>query len=240
MEALSYRFAGYEGPLDLLLALIAKNKLNILDINVSDLLAQYMDQIRIMQENRMEIASEFLEMASRLVYMKSVSLLPKSDEAEQLKQELTGELLEYQLCKEMAVKLSQRTSGFDTFVRRPMAVPINKEYRRKHSGQELVDAYFSAVGRGLRKLPPPIESFSPIVARKIVSVASKGIHILRGLRSKSKIRLQSLYESAESRSELVATFLAVLELIRAKRVYVSGNNDKAALTVYASKGEKES
>ncbi|MBP5618137.1 MAG: serine protease, partial [Clostridia bacterium] len=179
-------------------------------------------------------------MASRLVYMKSVSLLPKSDEAEQLKQELTGELLEYQLCKEMAVKLSQRTAGFDTFVRRPMALPINKEYRRKHEAQELIDAYFSAVGRGMRKLPPPIDSFSPIVARKIVSVASKVIHILRGLRSKSRIRLQLLYESAESRSELVATFLAVLELIRAKRVYVSGANEKAALTVYASKGEKSS
>ena len=237
MEALSYRFAGYEGPLDLLLSLISKNKLNILDINVSDLLAQYMDQIKIMQENQMEIASEFLEMASRLVYMKSVSLLPRNDEAEQLKQELTGELLEYQLCKEMAYKLSLRTEGFDTFVRAPMPLPVNKEYRRTHEKQELFDAYFSAVGRGKRKLPPPMESFTPIVARTIVSVSSKVIHILRGLRSKSRIRLRALYESAESRSELVATFLAVLELVKAKRVYVTGPGEKATLTVYA-KGEK--
>ena len=236
MEALSYRFAGYEGPLDLLLTLIAKNKLNILDINVSDLLAQYMEQIRIMQENRMEIASEFLEMASRLVYMKSVSLLPKNDEAEQLRQELTGELLEYQLCKEMAYKLSLQTRGFDTFVRAQMVVPIQKEYRRKHEAQELVDAYFSAVGRGQRKLPPPMDSFSPIVARAVVSVSSKVIHILRGLRTKSRIRLRTLYESAQSRSELVATFLAVLELVKAKRIHVSGESDKATLTVYA-KGE---
>ena len=236
METLSYQFAGYEGPLDLLLTLIAKNKLNICDINVSDLLAQYMEQIRLMQENQMEIASEFLEMASRLVYMKSVSLLPKSDEAEQLRQDLTGELLEYQLCKEMAYKLSQRTTGFDTFVRKPLPLPIQKEYRRKHEAQELIDAYFSAVGRGQRKLPPPIDSFSPIVARKIVSVSSKVVHILRGLRSKSRISLRSLYESAESRSELVATFLAILELVKAKRIHVSGASEKATLSVYP-KGE---
>ncbi len=96
MEKLSYKLPVFEGPLDLLLHLITKNKLNIYDIPIAELLDQYMEQIRAMQEEDLDIASEFLEMAARLVHLKSVSLLPKHEEAEALKQDLTGQLLEYQ------------------------------------------------------------------------------------------------------------------------------------------------
>lgn len=74
---LQYKLPVFEGPLDLLLTLISKNKIDIYDIQISDLLDQYMEQINLMQENQMDIASEFLTMASRLVYIKSVMLLPK-------------------------------------------------------------------------------------------------------------------------------------------------------------------
>ena len=77
MERLSYKLPDFEGPLDLLLYLISKNKLNILEIRISDLLDQYMEQIEEMRREDMEVASEFLEMAARLVHIKSVSLLPK-------------------------------------------------------------------------------------------------------------------------------------------------------------------
>ena len=80
MSGLSYKIEVFEGPLDILLALIAKNKLNIYDIPISQLLEQYMEQIRLMQESDMDVASEFLEMAARLVHIKSVSLLPKMEE----------------------------------------------------------------------------------------------------------------------------------------------------------------
>lgn len=236
MEVISYKLEMFEGPLDLLLSLISKNKLNIYDINVSELLDQYMEQIETMKENRMEIASEFLEMAARLVYIKTVMLLPKHDEGEQLKKELTGELLEYQVCKDMAAKLSTMTDGFQRFVRGPMKIEADKLYKRAHAPNELIEAYYSAVGRGLRKLPPPVESFTPLVAKKIVSVSSRVVHILRGLRAKSKIKFHSLFDHAESRSELVATFLAVLELVKAKRVHVSGDKDNMTVSVY-SKGD---
>ena len=96
-QQLSYKLTVFEGPLDLLLTLIAKNKIDITDIIIADLLDQYMEQIKLMQEEELDVASEFLEMASRLVYIKSVSLLPKyEEEAEELKKELTGQLLEYQ------------------------------------------------------------------------------------------------------------------------------------------------
>ena len=86
---LQYKLDVFEGPLDLLLSLIAKNKIDIYDIKISELLDQYMEQIAQMQENQMDIASEFLTMASRLVYIKSVMLLPKyEEEAEELKKDL--------------------------------------------------------------------------------------------------------------------------------------------------------
>ena len=99
MEKLSYRLEAFEGPLDLLLYLIAKNKLNICDIQIVDLVDQYVAQVNAMQEQDMDVASEFLEMAARLVYMKTVSLLPKHEEMDELQRELTGQLLEYQECK---------------------------------------------------------------------------------------------------------------------------------------------
>ena len=93
MEQLSFKLEVFEGPLDLLLHLIAKHKLDIQDIEISSLLEQYLEYIAQMKLADLEVASEFLEMAARLVYIKTVSLLPKHEEAEELKRELTGELL---------------------------------------------------------------------------------------------------------------------------------------------------
>ena len=100
VEQLSYKLPDFEGPLDLLLHLIAKNKLQISEVRISSLLDQYLEQIEQMQAANLDVASEFLEMASRLVYIKTVYLLPKHEEAEALEKELVGQLLEYQICKE--------------------------------------------------------------------------------------------------------------------------------------------
>ena len=113
-KKLSYRLENFEGPLDLLLFLIAKKKLQIVDISISELVDQYMEQIEAMREQDMDIASEFVEMAARLVYIKTVSLLPKHEEAEELKKELEGQLLEYQECKRVAAQLSKMIS-FDAY-----------------------------------------------------------------------------------------------------------------------------
>ena len=139
MEKLSFKVnEQYEGPLDLILHLIAKHQLNIQDINISSLLEQYMDYIRAWQEQNMEVASEFLEMASRLVYIKTVSLLPKYEEEEkQAKAELVGQLLEYQACKEAAEQLGLRQSGFSAFVRAPQELEADLTYTRRHDPMEL-------------------------------------------------------------------------------------------------------
>ena len=95
MSTVSYKLDTFEGPLDLLLYLISKHKLDIANIEISLLLVQYLDYIDEISEQDMEYAGEFLEMAARLVYIKTVSLLPQHEEAIELKKELEGRLIEY-------------------------------------------------------------------------------------------------------------------------------------------------
>lgn len=217
-EPFTYKLDAFEGPLDLLLHLIAQSKVQICDVSISQLLSQYMAKMEEMREQRMEIASEFLEMAARLVYIKTVSLLPKSEEAERMKQELTGQLLEYQECKRIAAVLAGQIS-FDRFTREPLRLEADPTYTREHTVTELMRAYLMAAGRAGRKLPPPEESFREIVARPVVSVSSGVYHVLRTLR-RGYDHIDAVFETAESHSQLVAIFLALLELIRADRVAV--------------------
>lgn len=229
MEQPLYKLDVFEGPMDLLLHLITKHKLDIYDIPIIELVDQYTAYVRNMQDSDMEVASEFLEMAARLVYIKTVSLLPVYEEAEELKKELTGELLEYRDCKILAKKLSEQTDGFDLLTRAPENINPDMTYRRLHETSELISAYIAAAGKKLRRLPPPLDSFKNIVTKKIVSVASKIESIKACLRSVKKRRLSDIFKSAESRSDLVAAFLAVLELAKSKEVYISGDGDNTEI-----------
>ena len=225
---LFYKLDDFEGPLDLLLQLIAKNKLNIYDIKLSVLIDQYLEQIEYFRQQEMDISSEFLAMASRLIYMKTVSLLPRQDEIEKLKEELTGELLEYSVCRQMAEKLSAMTAGFDKFVKAPSSYDFDTAYELTHDGETLVNAYLLAVNRAKRVAPPSVAPFTRIVAKKIVSVSSKIVFVIRKLALSGGGKLSSLYKTAKSRSELVATFLAVLELCKANRIKIGGTSTEDA------------
>jgi segregation and condensation protein A len=147
MEKLCYKLESFEGPLDLLLLLIKKNKMNIFDIRITELVDQYMEQIDAMQERNMEVSSEFLEMAAHLVYMKTVFLLPKKEEAEQLSRELSGRLLEYEECRRIAKLLGEKLS-FDTYTREQEKIEFDTRYKGTIALQDLFNAYRSAVGRG--------------------------------------------------------------------------------------------
>ncbi len=233
-NTLSYKIEGFEGPLDLLLHLISRNKLNIYDIKLSVLIDQYLEQIKMFEQEELELGSEFLEMASRLLYIKTVSLLPRHDEIVKLKEELEGELLEYMVCQQIARKLSTMQDGFNRLVKRPEEYDFDKTYELIHQSDVLYTAYLQAIGRGKRKLPPSTAPFTKIVAKKIVSVSTKIVFVIRNLWSGGKTKLSSLYKTAESRSELVATFLAVLELCKANRVKVDGDTDNAEITLIRS------
>lgn len=224
-----YHFDVFDGPLDLLLTLISKNKIDIYDISISELLDQYMEQIERWREDDMDIASEFLEMASRLLYIKSAMLLPKyEDEAEDLKKELTGQLLEYALCREIA-KMMTPLYDFDTFTKAPSKVDFDLTYNRIHDPYDISAAYVSAVGRGRRRLPPDRSAFEGIVAKKIVSVSSRIIHVMRRLWHGKTVTYGELFTASRGKSELVATFLAVLELVKGKRVRIEGDGNNATV-----------
>ncbi len=238
-EQLSYRLEIFEGPLDLLLNLLAKNKLNIYDIPLTQLCEQYLQHIEAMRKNDMNVASEFLEMAARLVYMKTVSLLPKHDEVEQLKEELAGELLEYEVCRQMAGKLGTMTEGFDYFVRKPEEIEVEKRYQLQHGSGMLFDAYLSAVGRGQRKQPPSTTVFTKIVAKKVVAVSTKIVHVMRRLWNGKTMKLNNIFKEAHDRSELVATFLAVLELCKSNRVKIEGDGDDMSVTLNKERNGRE-
>lgn len=227
MDKLSYRLEGFEGPLDLLLQLIAKHKFNIYDVPLAALCDQYVAQIEAMQALDLDVASEFLEMAARLVYLKTVSLLPRHEEAEELKQELTGELLEYKACQAIARQLGGMTEGFGRFVRPPEPVEPDKTFTGRVSSDKLLTGYLNAIGRGQRHLPPPTTVFSRIVAKKIVSVSSRIVYVLRQVFRGGKRKFSALFSGSKSRSEAVATFLAVLELIKARRIRVEGDGQDA-------------
>lgn len=224
-ETLSYKLDVFEGSLDLLLNLIAKNKLNIYDIPIAELLEQYMAQIHEMQAADMDVASEFLEMAARLVHIKSVSLLPKKEEEAALKQELTGQLLEYQQCKEAAMRLRERFS-LDSIVRAQADIPADLTYKRHHKPQELLSAYLSMLGK---KKPPepqkPEDTISKLITRRVVSVASQIVFVLRSLWKKRHVSLKELFRGKNDPSERVAAFLAVLELVKDKRLRVDGDGE---------------
>ena len=220
MEELTFKIEDFEGPLDLLLYLVGKNKMNLYDVNIMALIDQYTAAIQTMQAHHLDIASEFIDMAAHLVQMKSALLLPRSPEAERMKAELTGRLIEYSTCKEVAAKLGGRARDLYTAVRQPMPLVGAAEYTRPHSPAALVQAWYSLMGRSLRKRKPTQERFEPLVTAPFVSVSSRVTHMLRGLLKGTLARMGQLFSREESRSTNVATFLALLELVRAGRVTI--------------------
>lgn len=230
-QTLNYRIEGFEGPLDLLLQLISRNKLNIYDIPLMELIDQYLEQIELFKAEEMELSSEFLEMASRLLYIKTVSLLPRHEDIVKLKDELTGELLEYMVCQQIARELSLMQDGFNKFVRLPTEYEFDKSYELIHESDVMLSSYLAAVGRGKNKVVTDTTPFTKIVAKKIVAVSSKIVFVMRNLLKGGKCKLTKLYKTAHSRSELVATFLAVLELCKANRIQIDGDADNSEITL---------
>ena len=154
MEQLKFKVEDFEGPLDLLLSLVMKNQMNLYDIEIVSLIDQYLAVVQGVSAEQMEAASEFIEMAARLVQMKSFLLLPKSEEAERMKEELTGLLVEYSLCKQVAASLKDLSQGVFLAVRRPMELTQPTEYALRHDARLLQEAYGAIQGKKRKKAPP--------------------------------------------------------------------------------------
>ncbi len=237
MEALQFKLETFEGPMDLLLHLVGQRKVSIHDVPIFSLIEQYLDCMVRLQEARLEVAAEFLEMAARLILIKTAALLPRHDEAENLAEELRQELLEYQDCQRLAGLLAERAGGFGYLSRAPLPMEADLRYEREHPPEQLFQAYLAAIGKGKRRLPPPVEAFAGIITHHIVSVISRYSFVFDRLRRRKQAPLRTLLEESGSRSEMVATFLAVLSLVKAKRVTVFGGGSAAVLELQTKEEE---
>ncbi len=234
MSAPEFKLEIFEGPLDLLLSLIAKHKLDIYDIPISQLLEQYLAYIAEMQNNDMDVASEFLEMAARLVYIKTAMLLPHhEEEAQELKIELEGQLLEYSVCKQVAAELKNSEVGRDIYVRQAEEIELPKTFTGLVDKQKLLEAYIAVAGKKARRIPPPASTFTQIVAHKMVSIRSRVALIMARIMGQKNVPIEEIWGQNNDRFELVASFLAVLELISHSRITVSEDGRHIS---YNSKG----
>ncbi len=220
MSRINYKIEDFEGPLDLLLVLISKNKMSIADVEIITIINQYLQVINSQRETDLDAASEFIDMAARLIYLKSVYLLPKDDEGEKLKAELQGQLVEYSQAKKAAEYMRTRFIGDDIMLRRPVDLQEDYTYDIVHPIDDLIKAYARLSDRSLNRRPPDTERFQPIVSAPVVSVSSKIYSLLKGIIKKNIDNIHSAFSTVKSRSEAVAMFLAVLELVRAHRITV--------------------
>ena len=217
---LNFKLDQFEGPLDLLLTLISKHKMNILDIEIITIINQYLEIINAAQAQNLDVASDFIDMAARLVYLKSVYLLPKDEEGEKLKAELQGQLIEYSQAKLAAENLRKMFIGDSIFVRQPEQIKEDLTYDIIHPVSDLVKAYEVLDDKSIRRAPPKQEKFEPIVATPMVSVQAKMFTVLKSLMKNRITSLKSAFDKSKGKSDAIATFMAILELIRAHRLTI--------------------
>ncbi len=230
MEEIKYKLESFEGPLDLLLTLIQKNKVSIYDIPIVEITDQYLRAIEDIEESTLENTGEFVVMAAQLLYIKSKMLLPKpeDDEEEDPREELAQRLAEYQKFKEASLELrknefSSRYMVFRDEEKIKFPVP---EYNRQHDTQALIDAFNSIMQRKIRKEKPQKQAFSGIVGREKVSVDDMVEKICKRIYKRKNLEFKSLFSEEDSKPEMIATFLAVLEMIKANRLFASYSDDK--------------
>lgn len=224
-EQLTYKLDQFEGPLDLLLTLISKNKVSITDIPIAIICDQYMEYIEEAKRMDLDIASEFIVMASELMLIKSKMLLPKTESSEDPRAKLAEALAEYSRMKAAAEFLNGQFSSFsgrlakDTDEVRPdcgRLEPQSAEALRRAMlsvMRSLDKGQVESINKALAEQP-----FEKILRTPIVPVAGKIYGVIRYLVKHGETLYTSILLTAESRSELIATFLAVLELIKKNRV----------------------
>lgn len=233
-NAYTVKLEVFEGPLDLLLHLIKKNEVDIYDIPLSIITRQYLEYIKLLKELNLEIAGEFLVMASTLLQIKSKTLLPApadedavDEEEEDPRAELVRRLLEYQRYKEAALTLAGRNLlGRDHFARQaphPEAEPARADDEAMEVELfELIEAFQRILDRVSQ------ESFHEVGADS-VTIAERISEILSLLEGKESLLFDDLFPETVSRDYLIATFLAVLELCKLKAIKVVQANRYGAI-----------
>jgi len=242
MEQLTFKVSDFEGPLDLLEHLIKRNKLDICNISLIAITDQYIEYINAMQEMDLDISSDFLVVATDLLYIKSKALLPKHEEEEDpeaLANSLTEALKQRRRMKLISERF--KTMQFDgTYYffkdAEELPKPEKKEpVRIDHASiDKLYDAFLTILEKTERRSPPPKDSFEGIVGREPVSVKKRATGLVSKLRQNKKISFASAFEGSTHKNEIVATFLAILELMKLNHIHVYDEDGQVMLSL----GEK--
>lgn len=225
IQQLTYRLDQFEGPLDLLLTLISKNKVSITDIPIAIICDQYMEYIEEAKKMDLDIASDFIVMASELMLIKSRMLLPHEEGTENdPRREIADALLLYQQAKIAAQELKPLYEEFSgRYVKGTDDVPPEKGLPLDLDPDLLIKA-LNAVMRRLKIAQAektPTDLVNPLIKRKIVSVKEKIEEICALLEEHEEASLFFLLKDSDSRAELVARFMGVLELIKINRITIT-------------------
>ena len=232
----------FEGPLDVIFLLLSKNKIEIADVSITAILEQYLAYLDEMKRLDMEIASEFITMASHLMLIKTKMLLSAAEaaEAESELDQLRQSLIERQrkdAIEQIRIAVSvlepRNEIGRCLFVKQPEPLRRDQSYRYRHEPADLLRALDEISERSARRLPPPTVNFKGIVGKEPYPVAKKAGEVLRSLILRGIERLKNLFAGNRSRSEIVATFISVLELCKSGSVRLedddSGENPNVKL-----------
>ena len=232
----------FEGPLDVIFLLLSKNKIEIQDVSITAILEQYLAYLDEMKRLDMEIASEFITMASHLMLIKTKMLLSAAEQAEaeseldQLRQSLI-ERQRKEAIEQIRIAISvlepRNEVGRSLFTKMPEPFQRDLTYRYKHEPTDLLRALDEIEERNQRRLPPPTVNFKGIVGKEPYPVSRKAKEVVRTLFLRGIERLKNLFKGNRSRSEIVATFLAVLDLCKTNCVCLeddhSGENPNIRL-----------
>ena len=222
---ISYRLDQFEGPLDLLLDLIKKNKVSITDIPIAFICDQYVEYINEAQKMDLDVAAEFIVMASELLFIKSQMLLPHEEGTENdPRREIQDALLLYQQAKLAAGEMRNMYDEYSgRYVKGTDDIPPEKGLPLNLDTDLLMKA-LSAVMRRMKiaeTVRNPVELVNPLIKRKVVSVEEKIEEMCELLKEHEEASLFFLLKDSESRSELVARFMGVLELIKINRIIIT-------------------
>lgn len=231
---LKFKLQVFEGPLDLLLYLIEKNKVNIYDIPIVEITSQYMEYIAEMKRRDLNILSEFLVMAATLIDIKSKMLLPQDPNAEEEEEdpraELVQQLLEYKMYKCMAYELKDRQMDAERIMYKIPTIPDEiLAYEEPIDMDELVadvtlarlnEIFQSIMKKQVDKIDPVRSKFGKI-EKEEVSLEDKMAYLETFALQNRHFSFRSLLESQASRAEIVVTFLAILELMKMGKIFIS-------------------
>lgn len=217
------RLDNFEGPLDLLCHLVDKNKMDIYKVNISEITDQYIEYINAMTELNLDIISEFVLMASTLLYIKSKSLLPKQveDEAELTEEELIRRIIEYKKYKEISKKLREQFIMYSKrFYKLPDKIELPKrKIKENYSKEVLEQSYKNLLEKNKQKINKNAINIEKIAIIETVTVTSKVKDIFRELMKKPKFVFNKLCKNKKyTKLETVTAFTGLLELSRKKKV----------------------